>query len=121
MQDLSIGYEMIVAYHSKLKIYHSVISDFHSCDELKFKCLIGVQKYKQKCTIYRYRFKFCRTGARIMRKFMAEAMSMMKTFFLRIQGVYRMSCKQQKRKKLTETIASVYQLNILATVVVSNA
>lgn len=52
---------------------------------------------------------------------MAEAMSMMKTFFLRIQGVYRMSCKQQKRKKLTETIASVYQLNILATVVVSNA
>ena len=43
MQDLSIGYGMIVAYHSKLKIYHSVISDFHSCDELKFKCLIGVQ------------------------------------------------------------------------------
>ena len=35
--DLSVVDGMMVVYHNKLKNYDSVVSDFHSCDEFKFR------------------------------------------------------------------------------------
>ena len=107
--------------------YDSVISDFHSCDELKFKCLFGEQSESRK--VYaRYRpifFNFAGpkrrskkilTGAmptteRIMTEVVSTKNIMTdlgnaclrqchsETFFLSIQGVYQTFVNKRKEKK----------------------
>ena len=109
--------------HGELKNYDSVISDFHSCGELRFKCLFGVQSESRKVHAWCdwYRFSFLNFAGLKQKKKIDWSNAHEKSYdwgnahgklydWGNCTVKLSISCKQNKRKKICETSAPVYLL-----------